>query len=32
LSRVVHLIKDPGIRRLPRNAVATAARAQSAAA
>ena len=31
-SRVVHLIKDPGLRRLPRNAVAAAAQAQSAAA
>jgi putative ATP-binding cassette transporter len=31
-DRVVHLIKDPGTRRLPRNAVAKAAEAQSAAA
>ena len=31
-SRVVHLVKDPGIRRLRPNAVAVAARAQSAAA
>ena len=31
-SRVVHLVKDSGIRRLPKNAVAVAARAQSAAA
>jgi putative ATP-binding cassette transporter len=31
-SRVVHLIKDPGIRRLRKNAVAVAAQAQSAAA
>jgi putative ATP-binding cassette transporter len=31
-SRVVHLIKDPGTRRLPRNAVAKAVEAQSAAA
>jgi len=30
--RVVHLIKDPGTRRLPRNAVAKAVEAQSAAA
>jgi putative ATP-binding cassette transporter len=31
-SRVVHLVKDSRLRRLPRNAVAVAARAQSAAA
>jgi hypothetical protein len=31
-SRVVHLVKDAGIRRLRPNAVAIAARAQSAAA
>jgi putative ATP-binding cassette transporter len=31
-DRVVHLIKDPGTRRLPRNAVAKAAETQSAAA
>jgi putative ATP-binding cassette transporter len=31
-SRVVHLIKDPGTRRLPRKALAAAAQAQSAAA
>jgi putative ATP-binding cassette transporter len=31
-SRVVHLVKDPGIRRLRKNAVAVAAQAQSAAA
>jgi putative ATP-binding cassette transporter len=31
-DRVVHLIKDPGTRRLPKNAVATAVQAQSAAA
>jgi putative ATP-binding cassette transporter len=31
-SRVVHLVKDSGLRRLPRNAVAVAVRAQSAAA
>jgi hypothetical protein len=29
---VVHLVKDSRLRRLPRNAVAVAARAQSAAA
>jgi putative ATP-binding cassette transporter len=31
-SKVVHLIKDPGVRRLHPNPVAVAARAQSAAA
>jgi len=31
-SRVVHLIKDPGLRRLPRSAVSAAAQARSAAA
>jgi putative ATP-binding cassette transporter len=31
-SRVVHLIKDPGTRRLPREALATAAQAHSVAA
>ena len=30
-SRVVHLIKDPGLRCLPRNAVAVAAKAQARA-
>ena len=30
--RVVHLIKDPGLRRLPRNAVAVAAKAQAQSA
>jgi putative ATP-binding cassette transporter len=30
--RVVHLVKDPGLRRLPRNAVAVAAKAQAQSA